>query len=558
MRVNMNQKKNKLIVILIIIVSIIIVLSGIGIVYVATDLFKSNKNLFIKYVTQISNKEDGFINNDLKTYLAQKKEKAYTNKSDFKVTANSSSDNQKLENVNKFTITSEGKIDNPNQKSEQNISINYSNDVKLPFIYKSIENEYGIKSDYLSPKYIVFNRDNTNVIENKQKNSQNEIQNSSNIGSTIENLMKNPFSEEDMNRIKNNYSVIINQISEDKFSKLSDSNGTGYKLELVGDDIKNTLIQILETLSNDEETLNKINEYLKAQKNSIKITKKQIEEAITNLTNNINMQNESFCIIVYKDGGKTKKIVISTNNFNLDIQKLSDKNKAEYDIAMNSIYNDENMKITIKVVFEGLNLNEEIKENYQLGIENSENTYVYEIANNVQFTSEANMEEFTSDNSLILSQYEPEAVTSFLEQVNQRIKEVNAMHISKLGISENENPVYYLVPSLGSYSELIKNINGSKVSEEDVNTFNKKFEVYQSTNLQGVTVKGLLTTIGLNNENTENRQIKEINFNGEEYEASIQNIAFIKEDIKTDAYYRVEFEKDQETGIIYRAVINPK
>ena len=220
MRVNMNQKKNKLIVILIIIVSIIIVLSGIGIVYVATDLFKSNKNLFIKYVTQISNKEDGFINNDLKTYLAQKKEKAYTNKSDFKVTANSSSDNQKLENVNKFTITSEGKIDNPNQKSEQNISINYSNDVKLPFIYKSIENEYGIKSDYLSPKYIVFNRDNTNVIENKQKNSQNEIQNSSNIGSTIENLMKNPFSEEDMNRIKNNYSVIINQISEDKFSKL--------------------------------------------------------------------------------------------------------------------------------------------------------------------------------------------------------------------------------------------------------------------------------------------------------------------------------------------------
>ena len=32
----------------------------------------------------------------------------------------------------------------------------------------------------------------------------------------------------------------------------------------------------------------------------------------------------------------------------------------------------------------------------------------------------------------------------------------------------------------------------------------------------------------------------------------------IKEDIKTDSYYRVEFEKDQETGIIYRAVINPK
>lgn len=554
----MNQKKNKLLVILIIIVSIIIILSGIGIVYVATDLFKSNKNLFVKYVAQISDKEDGFIDSNLKAYLAQKKEKAYINKSDFKVTANSSSDNKNLENVNKFTITSEGKIDNLNQKNEQNISINYSNDAKFPFIYKSIENKYGIKSDYLSPKYIVFNRNSTNSIDNKQENSQDEIQKSFDIVTTIENLMKNPFSEEDFNRIKNNYSVIINQISEDKFSKISDSNGTGYKLELVGDDIKNTLIQILETLSNDEETLNKINEYLKIQKNSVKITKKQIEEAITNLTNNVNMQNENFSVIVYKDGGKTKKIVITANNFNLDIQKVSDKNKTEYDITTNSIYKDENMKITIKLAFEGLNLNREIKENYELGIENSENTYLYKIANNVQFTSETTMEEFTSDNSLILSQYEPNAVTSFLEQVNQRTKEVNAMLMSKLGVSENENPIYYLVPSLGSYSELIENINGSKVSEEDVNTFNKKFEVYQSTNLQGVTVKGLLTTIGLNNENPENRQIKEINFNGEEYEATNQNIAFLKEDIKADAYYRVEFEKDQETGIIYRAVINPK
>lgn len=554
----MNQKKNKLLVILIIIVSIIIILSGIGIVYVATDLFKSNKNLFVKYVAQISDKEDGFIGSNLKAYLAQKKEKAYINKSDFKVTANSSSDNKNLENVNKFTITSEGKIDNLNQKNEQNISINYSNDAKFPFIYKSIENKYGIKSDYLSPKYIVFNRNSTNSIDNKQENSQDEIQKSFDIVTTIENLMKNPFSEEDFNRIKNNYSVIINQISEDKFSKISDSNGTGYKLELVGDDIKNTLIQILETLSNDEETLNKINEYLKIQKNSVKITKKQIEEAITNLTNNVNMQNENFSIIVYKNGRKTKKIVITANNFNLNIQKVSDKNKTEYDITTNSIYKDENMKITIKLAFEGLNLNGEIKENYELGIENSENTYLYKIANNVQFTSEATMEEFTSDNSLILSQYEPNAVTSFLEQVNQRIKEVNAMLMSKLGVSENENPIYYLVPSLGSYSELIENINGSKVSEEDVNTFNKKFEVYQSTNLQGVTIKGLLTTIGLNNENPENRQIKEINFNGEEYEATNQNIAFLKEDIKADAYYRVEFEKDQETGIIYRAVINPK
>ena len=52
--------------------------------------------------------------------------------------------------------------------------------------------------------------------------------------------------------------------------------------------------------------------------------------------------------------------------------------------------------------------------------------------------------------------------------------------------------------------------------------------------------------------------IKEINFKGEEYEASEQNIAFIKEDIDMEKNYRVEFEKDQDTGIIYRVVINEK
>ena len=57
---------------------------------------------------------------------------------------------------------------------------------------------------------------------------------------------------------------------------------------------------------------------------------------------------------------------------------------------------------------------------------------------------------------------------------------------------------------------------------------------------------------------TFSKEIKEINYNGEEYEASEQNITLIKGEIKTEKSYRVEFEKDQDTGLIYRAVINEK
>ena len=99
--------------------------------------------------------------------------------------------------------------------------------------------------------------------------------------------------------------------------------------------------------------------------------------------------------------------------------------------------------------------------------------------------------------------------------------------------------------------------------EVEVNTFNQKFEVYESTNSKGVTVKGLLSTISLNNQSEEiNNKIKEINYNGEEYEATEQNIKLIKEEIdkeiENEKNYRVEFEKDQDTGLIYRAVINEK
>lgn len=96
------------------------------------------------------------------------------------------------------------------------------------------------------------------------------------------------------------------------------------------------------------------------------------------------------------------------------------------------------------------------------------------------------------------------------------------------------------------------------MSELEVNTFNDKFEVYKGTNLSAQTVKGLLTTIGLNNENDENNKIKEINFEGQEYEASEQNITFVKSDIDMEKNYRVDFEKDQNTGIVYRVIINAR
>lgn len=569
----MNQKKNsKIVNVLIILVSIVIIAASIGIIYFTTDLFKSNKILFAKYVGQIS------MDNTLKQYQEKKNETPYSDEGTFSVNASANSNSVNLENVNKFTVTYKGQVDTVNSKAEQNININYSDSVKFPVNYRQVGNKIALQTDYVGSKYIGGENDKLDKLStvkidantagvsteaNNQENTSTNINVDSNSINTIEklsSLFNETPSEEDLSLVVNKIINVLNGIDNSKYSKISDSTGIGYKLSLSGDDLKNATIQLLQALSQDQSALDKINEYLNIQESSNKITSTDIEKEITNITNNENFDNQKFEATVYKKNGKTNGIDISINDNELKIEKVANNtNNLEYDITFTSTYNNETMKISLKAKYNGIADMQKVQENYELGIENSENTYTYKLENNVDLTQSQNIEDLTADNSLMLTDYDANIVSNFLTQVVQRIQEVNKMQMEQLGIQESDNPIFHLIPSFGAYANAIENLNSDKVSEEDVNSFNQKFELYQSTNLGGATVKGLLTTIGLNNESKEtNRQIKEINFNGQEYDATTQNIAFLKEDIKTDSYYKVEFEKDQNTGLIYRAVINPK
>ena len=187
-------------------------------------------------------------------------------------------------------------------------------------------------------------------------------------------------------------------------------------------------------------------------------------------------------------------------------------------------------------------------------------SYKYNLKNEINFTYDSDIEDFNNDNSLILTNYSQESISNFMNALMQRIQAINKRDMEKLGVNENENPILQIIPSIG-ISTLGSNqvtMTNNGMSELEVNTFNNKFEVYQGTNLSPQTVKGLLTTISLNNENEEEYKIKEINFEGQEYEASEQNITFVKSDIDKEKNYRVEFEKDQDTGIIYRVIINAR
>lgn len=567
----MNQKKNTKILLILIIIIVIIILAGVGILVFATDIFKSDKEMFFKYMADIGDSKKGFIDDGLKQYFEKKNNTPYNDEGEFSVNISSDNEQKKFENVNNFNISFSGQVDTANSKAAQNISLNYSNDVKFPINYKQIENKIGLQTKYVGSKFVAIETEKLN----KFSEDLDDVESYGEMVDKLQKMGKVELAEDEKNHIKDTYITVINQqLEKDKFSKVKESDMSGYKLSLTGTDLQNVLVKLLETLKNDQTTVDKLNEYLKIQKNSAKITASQIDDAIKSIKDDTDFSDKNFEIAVYQKNRDVCKLVIETTEGTIAIEKKIEGNQQNIDVSY-EVKEDKKSKISFSANFENLESLQNIKENYELIISSPEVTesstttdvdsevvvYKYNFSNDVNFTDSATVEDFSSDNSLMLTDYDSDQVSSFLNAVVERISEVNEQQMGQLGLEASENPIVNIIPSIGLYLGNMNVLNqvNSNMSEAEINNFNQKFEAYESTNLKGVTVKGLLSTISLNNQSEEtSNEIKEINYNGEEYEASEQNITLIKGEIDTEKSYRVEFEKDQDTGLIYRAVINEK
>ena len=582
----MKQKKNKenkqktskglkaTIIILIIILALIITF---GCLYFFTDLFKSNKELFFKYTAQIVQQEDGFIGDGLKQYLDKKQNTPYEDNGniDFDISLPDLGQNDDI--LDNFNISFSGKINKPNAKNEQNITLNYSNDTNFPFYYRKSNDMQGIQSEYIGTKYIAI-RDGQ------------ELQGADNIDlsfvDTVASLQNLQIPYDQIQALKTTYfDNIINQIENSKFSKISEENKVGYRLSLTGDELKNILTQILETLKNDENTLNQLNELLGLQQSSSKIRTTDIDNLIDDLND---AEIGEIEITTYKNNGKVSGLEIKQEYLELSLERTESEGQETYNATINLLNNtDKNLNLGLVARFNGLNSNN-VNESYEISVQGnyqsqgndqtnenqtSENlNYKYTINNSVQFAEAVDIEDFSNQNAVILNDQDEEYVSGLLNAIQDRLVAVNQKQMEQLGATAEQNPLYFVLPTQ-ILSDVLGIQSNNQLSEVEATEFNEKFYLYEGTSQRGVTVRGLLSTIALNNgyedsssegdeseENENNRnnnpQITEIHFDGEEYEVSEQNITLIKDMIETETLYRVEFELDSNTGLIYRVVIN--
>ncbi len=473
----MEKKKNPALIAIIVILVLLIIAGGVlAYLYFCTDILKTDRQLFAKYVMQIGDSKSN-SSSAIQTYENKKLTMPYTNNGSFTAITNAQSNSlsgtdaqimsQMLSYGNNTNITFSGRVDNQNKKNEQDISINYGNSVNLPFKFKQDGDIYGIQADFVSPNYISIENNNLKDLFTKLGATDvSEIPNKL----EIQEIQSLKFTEEELEYIKENYVLpIFEGFSEEKFSKVENSDGSiSYVLTATASEIQDVEISLLEKLKADTTMLNRINEIIAevSGDNSNAITPEDIQSIIDNGEDLMTSEVEDMELeisITQKDG-KTNKLEISTNG--LIIEMLF--NQTDSDISTTvSIKLMNVLNISAEIKYANVNtdaVTESMIVNMNVtGVMDTKYSYT----NTVNFDSSINIEGFGSNN-VVLNNYQGVQIENFITQVAMAIAQKNSEQMQQIQFPEElGNPMVMWIAGPGLAMSIYNqaNINDSLESQ---------------------------------------------------------------------------------------------
>lgn len=554
----------------IIIISILIVLLLVVFVvlYFCTDLLKSDKQLFFKYASQLVETEGEFVENNIEAFYNKKQQMPYENEGKFDFTVDlGNNTNEQIDIANDFVVNFSGKTDKTNNKAEQNIELKYSDDVSWPLIYRHDGDIYGIQTDYVSSKYVAV--ENNNLKEFAEKVGMTDTSDVPEKIEVPENTTSFEYTEEEKQTVQEKYMTILeNQFRDDQFqTEKNDDGTTRYILTMTNEELKNLVIALLNELKTDDVTLGKINNILSEQdlytKNTIEA--EDIDSIIESLQEGNTEEGEVQFIVAQKNS-KLVSISLNQNDNNIQLTKNNQEDSVNYSISVNFKFDTGLSRIgTIggtvyfSANYSGLNELNTVKENYELGIAVQDNNgqqvgkYTYQFENNVNFVDSVNIDGLNEENAMILNNYEEESIQNFMTQLGERISNVNAEQMEKIGFNYG-NPMILMIPtSLGNVllaQNLDSTISESNIENSEVQTFNNLFLKYEG-NQRGTLVKSLIQEIENSNDNNESQV--ELEFSGLGLIRN-EDLALAGEYIDNSNTYEISFEYD-DTGRINKVVI---
>ena len=441
------KKKGLLIAIIIILVLLVLAGGTFAYLYFGTDLLKTDKQLFAKYLMQLGDEEKGLFPKALDDFLVKKETTTYRNNgelsSNYSLTdTNDTSMNEVINIMNNSKIQFQGSVDNANLKREENITLSYPDSVSLPFKYKSEGDIYAIQADILSPSYIGI--ENNNLKELAQKFGTTDV---SQIPDKIElnSIDSLNFTDEELKHIRENYIMpIYNNLADEKFTTTENADGTKtHILTLTYTEALNIYIQTLETLKNDTMMLNKIISIIAEISGENNLTVEELSQAIQDFIDDLPKTNEKSIIInINQKDGITNNISVVVANFTFIFTKSFHNENLSYNF---NILGDENQSVGIQMSYTNLNT-DNVQEYVSFSVNNLDGVnFSYTYNNSVTFGA-VDIQPF-NNNVAILNNYTAEEIQALLLQCGTIISQTNTRQMAQIGFPET-----FINPIVASYA----------------------------------------------------------------------------------------------------------
>lgn len=427
-------------------VLLVIVLLGAGIGYAcfATDVFKTKKQLFFSYLLSDDLTSD-LKDKDLAKYLEKEQNTVFSNKGE--ITANildnsDSSDVYAMFNNGKITI--EGKTDNVQKKSEQEVTVALAQGINVPIQLRRDGEIYGIKTNLLYNKYIAIKNENLKSLVEKLG-----MEDSEDVPNQID-FANLTFSDSEIKQIKDKYTkVFYNSVENDMLDKEKVDGQTKVTLNMSGEKFVSIVEEMVDTLKKDEKLLNKLSDGTTVEK-----LKEQLDDFVKVLKDTETSESDKLSIALYIKSNKLvkceimladedttetiaslekedKKLTIKTfesNEMNNQISISKDTNADTLSYVVNientSSYG-EKANIQLTMQFKNLSKLESVEENIEAVIKYSEDedeTAIKLNYNNVNtFLKDTEIESFNSDNAIVLNDKSEDEINDLVETIIENL-----------------------------------------------------------------------------------------------------------------------------------------
>lgn len=603
------RKKRRIIIIVSIVLVLLIILTAFLIVYINTDMFKSNKTLFEKYLSKNVENFDNmytFLNNktDYENSLEQSKYNVNT-QINVNNTENIGTTEENTNNViNQLRIIASGQVDKANQYEYQDMNLYKNEESLLELEYIKNANTYGIRFSDLFQQYLLADNSNLQDLFSNLGYSEEQIANIPNeISFDSLSISELQLSSDEKETLSNRYLEIIeNNLADKKFSKQQnqtieiDSKSVQvntYSVTLTKEQLNSLYLSILEQLKNDDIILAKldvlqtvfdnlnqfyINEENETQENAVTLRDTFITE-IDNKINQINQNNigqDETRIIVYENMKNTVRTAIQTPEYEINLdclsttdgefiqyQMLTTDNESEQIINIKKSNN--NVVINIENTIGGdtetitLKQNKEVNgnmmdKNLSIQYEDSENRVEAMISQEIQTVNQFENEiTLGDDNSINLSTLEEEQLQSLLSTVTEIVN-------NKFTELQNQiNPdeiIQVLINAKLKQEDNTLQSNG--ISELEKSRYNSQFEILKGQDLDSDRVLSAFNAIDgyISNyevlSGTELRIVLDRNNRNEEIITTLKN--FIEEN-KNESY-NIDVEYDETTGLVSNLLLS--